>query len=154
LESLQVYALATAYGLDKVASKASEYLKPIASYGIDEVKMIPTVEAYHKIAQFQDYRVKAMRELVLVEEIFPHGYRLCARHQETTESIWNRTRKAVAARIEIGIDIAGEMAPAVDAVRSCDLCHRAGVAAVDMLSYKCQKVPSRLSQWLLRKDDV
>lgn len=71
--ALQVYALATSYGLGRVASKASEYLIPIGLYGFDEIKMLPTVEAYHKIVQLQDYRVKAMKELVLTEDIFPHG---------------------------------------------------------------------------------
>lgn len=72
-DALQVYGLATSYGMDRVASDASQHLMPLASYGMREISVIPTVGAYHKIVRLQDYRIKALRELVLTEEIFPHG---------------------------------------------------------------------------------
>ncbi|TFK76846.1 hypothetical protein BDN72DRAFT_807019 [Pluteus cervinus] len=146
---LQVYAVATSYGFDKAASKASEYLMPIASYGVDEIKILPTVEAYHKIARLQDFRVKAMKDLVLTEEIFPHGYGVCTSHREMAETIWDRTRKAVAARIQIGIDIAGEFESVPDLLKNCKHCHKASIAAVEMLTYKCHRVPRGLSQVVL-----
>ncbi|KAF8649786.1 hypothetical protein AX16_005552 [Volvariella volvacea WC 439] len=73
VDALDVYALATTYGMDAVASKASQHVKSMASYGIDEVRALPTVQAYHKLVKLQDYRVKAIRELVLSEPLFPHG---------------------------------------------------------------------------------
>jgi hypothetical protein len=70
---MPVYAYAVNHGLDRLAATASEYLMPIASYGWDDIKLIPNVEAYHKIVRLQDLRVKELRKLVLSEELFPHG---------------------------------------------------------------------------------
>lgn len=70
---LQVYSFATLHDMDRIASEASQYVTPMASYRLDEVKVIPSVQAYHKIVRLQDFRVRALRELLLAEEIFPHG---------------------------------------------------------------------------------
>lgn len=70
---LQVYSFATLHDMDRIASEASQYVMPMASYRLDEVKVIPSVQAYHKIVRLQDFRVRALRELLLAEEIFPHG---------------------------------------------------------------------------------
>lgn len=71
-EPLRVYGLATLYALDTVASRASQYIAPMASYPPSEVKEIP-VEAYHQIVQLQAVRVKALQKLLLGEDLFPHG---------------------------------------------------------------------------------
>lgn len=73
LHALQVYGFATFHGMNAVASEASQYLMPMGSYRLDEVKVIPSVEAYHKVVRLQTLRVQALREHVLREEIFPHG---------------------------------------------------------------------------------
>ncbi|KAG6837029.1 hypothetical protein H0H93_015892 [Arthromyces matolae] len=69
---LPVYGFATAIRLDSVASEASQFLMPLASYTEDEVAVIPTVLAYHKLVRLQDLRIKALRELLIKEDIFPH----------------------------------------------------------------------------------
>ncbi|KAG6869192.1 hypothetical protein C0993_012291 [Termitomyces sp. T159_Od127] len=71
--ALPVYGFATVNGLDNVASEASQYLLPLASYTAAEVAAIPTVSAYHKVVRLQTLRVKMLRELILGEDIFPHG---------------------------------------------------------------------------------
>lgn len=71
---LQIYGYAAAHGLEKLASRASQYLMPIASYSSQEImKEIPSIAPYHRIVQLQDLRVKELRILVLGEDIFPHG---------------------------------------------------------------------------------
>ena len=70
---LEVYGFASSNGLEWIASTASEYVLPMASYRFDEIKVIPNVVAYHKIVRLQDFRVNALRYLLLGEELFPHG---------------------------------------------------------------------------------
>lgn len=77
---LPVYGFAVRHGMDKVAMEASQYLMPLASYRLDEVAVIPSVEAYHKVLQLQYFRMKVLRDLVLGEDIFPHGTSLFERH--------------------------------------------------------------------------
>ncbi|TFK41355.1 hypothetical protein BDQ12DRAFT_437031 [Crucibulum laeve] len=142
---LQVYGFATLHGMDRIASEATQYLRPMASYRLSDIKLIPTVEAYHKVVRLQDLRVKTLRELVLSEDIFPHGYGECSSHRDTAISYWNRQRKALAGRIETGTDVAGEMG-ALTNTFTCKACHKACNAAVDMLAYKCRKVPRMIHQ--------
>jgi len=71
--ALEVYSFATAHEMEWEANAASQYILPMASYRFEEIKMIPNVVAYHKLVRLQDFRVKAIRELLLGEEIFPHG---------------------------------------------------------------------------------
>lgn len=70
---LEVYGFASSHGLEKEACKASQYVLPLASYRLEEIKVIPNVIAYHKLVRLQDFRVKALRDLLLGEELFPHG---------------------------------------------------------------------------------
>src|SRR6266545_1789439 len=70
---LEVYGFASQLGLEWEASTASQYISPLASYRFEEIKVIPTVVAYHKLIRLQDFRVKALRDLLLGEELFPHG---------------------------------------------------------------------------------
>ncbi|KAK7058285.1 hypothetical protein VNI00_001916 [Paramarasmius palmivorus] len=72
-DPLHVYGLALSLELEGVASKATQYLKPLASYSLDQIKAIPTVDAYHRVAQLQDFRVRSLRQILLEEDIFPHG---------------------------------------------------------------------------------
>jgi len=70
---LEVYGFATLQGMERVASHASQYVLPVASYSLGEINLIPNVVAYHKLVRLQDLRRKALRDLLLGEEIFPHG---------------------------------------------------------------------------------
>ena len=70
---LEVYGFATLHGMDQVASHTSQYVMPVASYSYDEINLIPNVVAYHKLVRLQDLRRKALRNLILEEDIFPHG---------------------------------------------------------------------------------
>ena len=121
---IQVYGYAWSHKLERIASKASQYLMPIASYGTEDIRHIPSVEAYHKIVQFQDLRVKELRHLVLSEDIFPHGpythhvrsslgvinfwmlkipgYGICPSHHKETIALWEAKRVDLACQINSG----------------------------------------------------
>lgn len=92
---LQVYSFATLHSMDALASEASQYVMPMASYRLDEVKVIPSVQAYHKIVRLQDFRVRALREL-LAEEIFPHG-----EYYLTWHELWIKLAPKVMANVHL-----------------------------------------------------
>lgn len=73
---LEVYGFATLHGMEKIASHTSQFVMPLASYSYDEISLIPNVVAYHRLVRLQDLRRKALRNLILEEDIFPHGKRL------------------------------------------------------------------------------
>ncbi|KAF8807222.1 hypothetical protein BYT27DRAFT_7189311 [Phlegmacium glaucopus] len=133
---LEVYGFATLHGMERVASHASQYVLPVASYTFDEINLIPNVVAYHKLVRLQDFRRKALRDLILGESIFPHGYGACSSHSEKTIASWDRLRKALEGRIESATDIAAEMGTLRDRVRDCKICHKACTAAVEMLAVR------------------
>lgn len=70
---LEVYSFATLHGMKREASYASQFVMPVALYSYDEMKLIPNVVAYHKLVRLQDFRRKALRNLLLEEDIFPYG---------------------------------------------------------------------------------
>ena len=70
---LRVYGIALSHFRKEIAILASPHVQTMARYTREEVKCLPTVEAYHDLVRFQDFRVKALRDLVLNEDIFPHG---------------------------------------------------------------------------------
>jgi hypothetical protein len=70
---LRVYAFGVANEMAEVANIASQYVLPMAQYTLKEAKCVPTVAAYHNIVRLQDFRVQALRDLLLKEDIFPHG---------------------------------------------------------------------------------
>ncbi|KAJ7129995.1 hypothetical protein C8R43DRAFT_666540 [Mycena crocata] len=161
LESLQAHLVAhapadalTVYGLSLtlgempcVVSESSQYILPLAWYSLDEVKAaIPTVTDYHNVHRLQTFRVKALQDILLQEDLFPHGYGMCATHNTGAADIWARARIILARKIETNTDVAGEMESLVYLYQSCRTCTRAFAAAVDMLAYKCRRVPRRLDQ--------
>ncbi|KAJ6627261.1 hypothetical protein B0H10DRAFT_1779846 [Mycena sp. CBHHK59/15] len=146
-DPLQVYGLALVLGdMPRVVAKASQYILPLAWYSLDEVKMIPTVEDYHRIHRLQAFRVRALQDILLQEELFPHGYGMCTTHSASAQAVWDRTRITLARKIETHTDVAGEMETLVYIFQSCSTCHKACTAAVEMLAYKCRRVPRRLDQ--------
>jgi len=144
---LQVYSFATAQRLDYVASEASQYLMPLASYTLVEIAVIPNVVAYHKLVRLQALRVKALRDLVMGEDIFPHGYGICSSHQRETTASWEAKRAALATMIETVTDISGEMEAVAERLpKTCKPCQKACTAAVQMLAYKSRKTIRRIDQ--------
>ncbi|KAH7880427.1 uncharacterized protein C8R40DRAFT_252575 [Lentinula edodes] len=141
-EPLTVYVIAHSQELHRIASQASQFLQPMANYSLHEVKAIP-IEAYHRFVQLQDTRVKAMRKYLLSEDIFPHGYGICASHSRETTQLWHSKRMSLAVKVETLTDVAGEMEIVVyqEPVQSCAVCRKACIAAVEMLRYKCRKIP-------------
>ncbi|THV07573.1 hypothetical protein K435DRAFT_959647 [Dendrothele bispora CBS 962.96] len=140
---LFVYGFAVSAGFSDVASKSCRWLKPMASYSKEEIEMIPTVEAYHKVIRLQDARVKTLKRMLLEEEIFPHGYGACPSHLNETKAIWHAARINLARKIETLTDVAGEMEDLLSErpIRDCTACRKACTAAVEMLRYKCRKAP-------------
>ncbi|EKM83435.1 hypothetical protein AGABI1DRAFT_123764 [Agaricus bisporus var. burnettii JB137-S8] len=125
----------------KVASKASQFLEPVGSYPMEEVlDAIPDVRALHRVVRLQHLRVKVLRDALNESEIFPKGYGTCLSHRENTMDCWDRQRKALAGKIDSGTDVAGEMELFVDTLAQCKTCHKAGVAAVEMLAYVCYRL--------------
>ncbi|KAJ7919099.1 hypothetical protein B0H13DRAFT_2230989 [Mycena leptocephala] len=134
-----------------VVSESSQYLLPLAWYSPDEVKIVPTVTDYHNVLRLQTFRVKALQDILMREDLFPHGYGMCPTHNTSAEAVWDRTRLILARKIETNTDVAGEMESLVYIFQSCSTCCKAFNAAVDMLAYKCRRVPRRLDQL---QDDV
>lgn len=143
---LRVYGIALLHFRKEIANLASPHVLPMARYTREEVKCLPTVEAYHDLVRFQDFRVRALRDLILNEDIFPHGYGECPNHQGTTPAAWDARRKALIPKIESGSDVAWEMRALEETLKDCTICHKACIAAVEMLTYKCRKIP-----WALHK---
>jgi hypothetical protein len=139
---LPVYAYATAHNLPKIAAEASAHLlhPPLSSYTKEDIQIIPTVTAYHELLRLHEYRKYKLRDILLNEYIFPHGYGTCPAHKQWATQLWEQKRVYLATQIEAATDIAGEMHDLADQLSSCPLCHKALTAAVDMLQYKCRRV--------------
>jgi len=101
---LQVYSYAVRHGLDSITNAASKYLlhPPLSSYTLDDIKILPSPEAYHRLLQLHAFRINRLREILLTEEIFPHGYRECPSHSRKTTALWERARCSLACKIEAG----------------------------------------------------
>jgi hypothetical protein len=73
-DALTVYGLSLTLGdMPHVVAESSQYILPLAWYSVDEVKVVPTVVDYHNIHRLQSFRVKALQDILLREELFPHG---------------------------------------------------------------------------------
>ncbi|TCD70072.1 hypothetical protein EIP91_005054 [Steccherinum ochraceum] len=145
---LRVYGYATTLGVDDVAACASSFLlaPPLSSYTAADVKVVPSAPAYHRLVQLHDYRIKKLGELVMGEEIFPHGYGKCPRHGAKTQEVWEARKKVVGGKIQAATDVAAEMADIGKEFAGCDTCAKAANAAISMLRYKCAKVPKRVDK--------
>ncbi|KAJ6519475.1 hypothetical protein C8R45DRAFT_23142 [Mycena sanguinolenta] len=146
-DGLTVYGLSLTLGaMPYVAAESSQYILPLAWYTPEEAKIVPTVSAYHDVLCLQAFRVKALKDILLHEELFPHGYGRCPTHNTSAEAFWHRARLILARKIETNTDVAGEMDTMLYIFQSCATCCKAFRAAVDMLAYKCRRVPRRLDQ--------
>ncbi|KAJ7655151.1 hypothetical protein DFH06DRAFT_492205 [Mycena polygramma] len=146
-DALTIYGMSLTLGdMSYVVSESSQYILPLAWYSSDEVKVVPTVTDFHNVLRLQTFRVKALQDILLREDLFPHGYGKCTTHNTSAEAVWDRTRIILARKIETNTDVAGEMESLVYIFQSCSTCCKAFNAAVDMLAYKCRRVPRRLDQ--------
>ncbi|KAG2117851.1 uncharacterized protein F5147DRAFT_566220 [Suillus discolor] len=142
INPLPVYAYATAHDLPKIAAEASAHLlhPPFSSYTKEDIRIIPTVTAYHELLRLHEYRKYKLRDILLNEDIFPHGYGTCPVHKQWATQLWEQKRVYLATQIEAATDIAGEMRDLAAQLSSCPLCRKALTAALDMLQYKCRRV--------------
>ena len=101
---LQVYGIAKSLGNESIAQKASVYLihPPLHRYSPEDVKVIPTAEAYHEIFLLQHHRTTKLRELLMNEDLFPHGYGECLKHKNQANVLWENRKKNLVTRIESG----------------------------------------------------
>jgi len=145
---LRVYGYAVSLGLDDVAARASMYLldPPLSSYTAQDIAVIPSAQAYHRLVQLHDYRIKKLMAYVMGEEIFPHGYGKCPRHGAKTQDVWEERKKVVCGKIQAATDVAAEMADVQTEMAECEMCARAATAAISMLAYKCGKIPKRMDK--------
>lgn len=129
---LPVYAYATAHNLPKIAAEASAHLlhPPLSSYTKEDIQIIPTLTAYHELLRLHEYRKYKLRDILLNEDIFPHGYGTCPVHKQWATQLWEQKRVYLATQIEAATDIAGEMRDLAGQLSSCSLCHKALTAAV------------------------
>ncbi|KAF7306637.1 hypothetical protein MIND_00455100 [Mycena indigotica] len=149
--ALEVYSTAVSLGMPLVVNEASQYILPLSWYSQDEIKLIPTAISYHNIHRLQTFRVKALQDILLREPLFPHGYGTCPNHDDAA-AIWERTALILSRKIESNSDVGGEMESLYYIYQSCSACSKALRAALDMLAYKCRRVPRRLDQ--LPNEDV
>ncbi|KAF7320007.1 hypothetical protein MKEN_00784600 [Mycena kentingensis (nom. inval.)] len=105
----------------------------------------PVRVAVGVLSQLQAYRVKALQDILLHEDLFPHGYGTCPSHEDAA-AIWERTALILAPKVESNTDIGGEMESLKYIYQSCPNCMKAATAATEMLSYKARRVPRRLDQ--------
>jgi hypothetical protein len=101
---LRVYGMAVGMGLNHIAARASKYLlhPPLATYTPEEIKVIPTAEAYHRLVLLHEYRTRKLRELLIEEQVFPLGYGECSRHTQRTKALWQTRKKQVVNQVEAG----------------------------------------------------
>lgn len=105
INPLPVYAYATAHDLPKIAAQASAHLlhPPLSSYTKEDIQIIPTVTAYHELLRLHDYRKSRLREILLNEDLFPHGYGTCPLHRRWATQLWEQKRMYMATQIEAGV---------------------------------------------------
>lgn len=101
---LKVYAFAVERSLHSLAVHASKHLlhPPLSCYSLRDIKDIPTPEAWHKLVLLHDVRIRGLREILLGEEIFPHGYGICTSHKDRTVSLWAQKKMDIVLKIEAG----------------------------------------------------
>ncbi|KZP32216.1 hypothetical protein FIBSPDRAFT_925191 [Athelia psychrophila] len=143
---LEVYGYATEHGLRDLAADASMHLlhPPLSSYSPNDLKVIPVPEAWHELVLLHEVRIRGLRRLLLAEEIFPCGYGQCSSHKDKTLSLWKQRKNEIILRVEAATDVAAEMGSLQQELSSCKTCHKACTAAVEMLSYKCRRLPKSI----------
>ncbi|KZT52754.1 hypothetical protein CALCODRAFT_441119 [Calocera cornea HHB12733] len=140
---MQVYVLATRCDIPDMADQATAYLHrpPLSKWPESIIKALPSAQAYHTVLRLQAHRMEKFREILLAEDIFPHGYGNCLLHGPATAKLWERARRTIATRLDAGSDVGEEMQQSLlTSVAQCNACGMALNRAVDMLKYKCARV--------------
>jgi len=145
---LQVYAFASEHDLQHIAVEASKHLlhPRLATYSPKDIKIIARPEAWQKLVLLHDVRIRGLREILLGEEIFPHGYGMCSSHKDSTIARWKQRKIDIILKVEAATDVAAEMGVLEDVFSSCRTCYNACSAAVKMLAYKCQRLPASIKK--------
>ncbi|KAH8120551.1 hypothetical protein DFH11DRAFT_71694 [Phellopilus nigrolimitatus] len=145
---LVVYGLATQLSLPFIADAASAFLitPPLHTYSLEQISAIPTAEAYHTLLLLLHHRTCRIKELLLHEDLFPHGYGVCLSHRDSAKLLWEEKRRALLPHVDADTDVAAEMSIELGKLTKCPTCHKAWLAATDMLAYKCQKIARRISK--------
>ena len=101
---LRVYGMAVGLGLGALAARTSKFLlhPPLAAYTPDEISVIPTAEAYHRLVLLHEHRIKRLREVLAGEPIFPQNYGECSKHTHKTKARWEDKKKRIISRMEAG----------------------------------------------------
>ncbi|KZS93273.1 hypothetical protein SISNIDRAFT_75698 [Sistotremastrum niveocremeum HHB9708] len=102
---LQVFALANSHNLKHVALQASTFLlnlPPVERWSLEDVRLLGNAETYHRLNVLQHERQERLRELVLKEDVFPHGYGRCIAHADATQKLWDSKRSFLALRLHAG----------------------------------------------------
>ncbi|EIN13604.1 hypothetical protein PUNSTDRAFT_56906 [Punctularia strigosozonata HHB-11173 SS5] len=142
---LQVYGHAVRMGWRSVAADASEFLlHPLTTYSAEDVAIIPTADAYHQLVVLQETRRKALKQFLLGEELFPHGYGFCTRHGAQMTMQWNHMKAQLYEQVEATTNVPLGMGSITSAVGNCPHCRKACEAALEMLAYKCRKAPRKI----------
>ncbi|KAF8334246.1 uncharacterized protein EI90DRAFT_3051564 [Cantharellus anzutake] len=143
---LHVYSLASFLGLEDISSNASQFLltPPVLTYSVEKARIITTVEAFHNLLRLQTFRENALRQILREEQVFPHDYLICRHHGTATRVLWDYRRQNVLDRLDAGTDVAEEMKSCLEAVANCPDCKRGVNSVVEMVRYKCYRVPRRI----------
>lgn len=102
---LWVYGFAILQELPEIASIASYYLlnHPMDELSYDQIlDNMPNLKAYHQIIQLQGLRTRRLKEVLMAEPIFPHGYGRCDNHEQKTVMAWEQRKQGIAWRIHAG----------------------------------------------------
>lgn len=101
---LQIYAFAMGCDLQSLAIDASKHLlhPRLSAYSPKDIKIIPSAEAWQKLVLLHDVRIRGLREILLGEEIFPHGYGTCSSHKAKTISLWNQRKMDIILKVDAG----------------------------------------------------
>jgi hypothetical protein len=132
---LEVYAMATLLNFEDVARSASAHLisRPLSSYTMEEISILPSVESYHRLTLLHAYRIEKLREVLMNEDIFPHDYGICSKHSETTRELWNMRKRHLEWRFTAGTDLSEEMSTIQGSLQKCETCTKACLKALAML---------------------
>lgn len=101
---LKVYGLAIKYGLDQIAHDTSMFLiHPLLhTYSVEEISVIPTAVALHKLLLLQQHRGIELRKILHDEYLFPHHYGECPRHARSANQLWVKKKYALLGKVNSG----------------------------------------------------
>ena len=101
---LSVYGLATRRGLVDIADEASAFLvqPPLHTYTPEELRIIPTAEAYQKLLLLQHHRTMKLKKLLMDEQLFPHGYGECTAHRQVATDLWTEKKRSLLGLVDAG----------------------------------------------------